>query len=249
MYPSTPKKILFSNNKEGWKRLITKRFRYSVHKVYFDEITSKNSRGYDLVVPFTIQELNNKEIQRMLVNNPMKLPSIECILLCDDKYQFNNTLISKGLERFIPGFAKNQTYPYMLKKRIDEFGQNTHIIYSSKEEEQFSELLNSTEYFCQEIVTGKVEYATHIYIENRKIVRSLNVKYIFNNEINIKGKDKSIKVIGRCPYQKEFTTVLAAIGYEGLCCINYKVKDNLPLIIEINPRFGASLCSYFTLFV
>ena len=35
--------------------------------------------------------------------------------------------------------------------------------------------------------------------------------------------------------------ILKKIAYKGLCCFNYKIVDDKPLIFEMNPRFGASL--------
>ena len=248
-HPSPPKKILFSNEKQEWKEDLKKGFRNSNHTVFFGEITSKNSKEYELIVPLKIHELISPEIQKLLVNNPIPIPTIESVLLCDDKFQFNKTLISKGFGEFIPNMEGSLTYPYILKKKIDQWGQNTHIIYGSHEEEMFSEILNSPEYFCQEIITGKSEYATHLVIENNKIVHSLNIKYIFKTDLSIKGKDQSAVIICMCPYLDIFNSILMSIGFEGICCINYKVRNNIPYIIEINPRFGGSLCPYFSLFV
>ncbi|MGH8049795.1 MAG: hypothetical protein ACREPB_03945, partial [Arenimonas sp.] len=33
------------------------------------------------------------------------------------------------------------------------------------------------------------------------------------------------------------------------CCFNYKVRDGQAMILEINPRFGGSLCQYFISFI
>ncbi|MCK5699928.1 MAG: ATP-grasp domain-containing protein [Cyclobacteriaceae bacterium] len=247
--PISPKKILFSNQKPDWEEEINKGFKNSKHEVFFDEITSDNLMKYDLAVPLTIDELKSKEIRELLDNNPISIPSLESILLCDDKYQFNKTLIAKGFGEFIPKMEDPHTYPYIFKKKIDQYGANTHIIYGNEEEEKFSEILSSTEYFSQEIITGKNEYATHILFENKKIVHSLNIKYIFTTDIGIKGKDKSHQTICRCPYLDIFTSILESIGFEGLCCFNYKVRNNIPYIIEINPRFGGSLTPYFSLFI
>lgn len=249
LHPSPPKKILFSNEKQEWKEDLNKGFRNSNHKIFFGEITSKNSKEYELIVPLKIHELINPEIRKLLVNNPIPIPTIESVLLCDDKFQFNKTLISKGFGELIPNMEGSLNYPYILKKKIDQWGQNTHIIYGNHEEEMFSEILNSSDYFCQEIITGKSEYATHIVIENNKIVHSLNIKYIFKTDLSIKGKDKSAVIICSCPFLDIFTSILISIGFEGICCINYKVRNNTPYIIEINPRFGGSLCPYFSLFV
>ncbi|MNC96669.1 hypothetical protein D3C83_141030 [compost metagenome] len=52
-----------------------------------------------------------------------------------------------------------------------------------------------------------------------------------------------------CPFLDSFCEILTLLKFEGLCCFNYKIKDSRPLIFEINPRFGGSLCSYFYPFI
>lgn len=247
--PISSKRILFSNQKPDWREEIEKGFKNSKHEVFFDEITSENSKRYDLVVPLTIDELKNEEIRTLLIKNPIPIPSLESILLCDDKYLFNNTLIAKDFGEYIPDMEGPHNYPYLIKKKIDEYGANTHIIYGSVEEEKFSEVLTSPEYFSQEIITGKYEYATHILIANKRIIHSLNIKYTFKTDTGIKGKDESHQTICRCPYLDTFTSILESIDFEGLCCFNYKVRNNVPYIIEINPRFGGSLAPHFSLFI
>ena len=247
--PSAPQKILFSDSKPDWSMEIKKGFKNSKHTIYFDVIHSDNIKAYDLVVPLTIQELENKEIQKLLANNPIPIPSIESVLLCDDKYQFNKALISNGFGGFIPRMNDSFAFPFILKKKIDQYGENTHIISGVQEEAFYSDKIASEEYFTQEIITGKKEYATHIVFKNGQILNSLNIKYIFKKDISIKGKDESLTLICPCPYLDIFASILAFIGFEGLCCFNYKVRNNTPFIIEINPRFGGSLTPYFSLFV
>jgi hypothetical protein len=97
---------------------------------------------------------------------------------------------------------------------------------------------------------GKSEYATHILCKDNKIVYSLNVKYTFANDMPIKGKDKPLYMtIIKSYYLDTFTTILNTINFEGLCCFNYKIVDGKPLIFEINPRFGGSLCPFFFIFL
>ncbi len=73
--------------------------------------------------------------------------------------------------------------------------------------------------------------------------------YEFENETPIKGRDPTLyKIIHRCAYLDLFRIVLSAIGFQGLCCVNYKVACGQPFILEINPRFGGSLRSLFLLF-
>jgi predicted ATP-grasp superfamily ATP-dependent carboligase len=112
-------------------------------------------------------------------------------------------------------------------------------------------ILDSPEFFSQQFVLGEYEYATHILFKDRKIVHSINIEYKFDTRMPIKGKDQFIDRNDgcECPYLDLFATILESINFNGLCCVNYKISDNQPLIIEINPRFGGSLCLHFYSFL
>ena len=244
-------KILFSPKHE-WESSIKNGFQYTQHEILFDEISSSNIKDYDLIVPLTIHDLKYlNEVRNLIIDNPIPIPSMENILLCDDKDLFNKTLIAKGFGYLIPNIGCEQTYPYILKKKIDEWGVNSHIIFNAEQEYIFSDALTNPEYFSQQFIIGSKEYATHILIKDMQIICSLTIEYNFETETPIKGKDEPIytKIISTPPYLKVFSSVLTAINFNGLCCINYKVYKNSPFIMEINPRFGGSLGSYFFSFV
>lgn len=242
-------KILFSI-KEGWHNDIKRGFQFSKHTIEFGEFSTDNIKKYDLVVPLTISDLKYlNENRQLILNNPLPIPSMESILLCDDKYLFNQTLVKNGFENLIPQMGGTLAYPYILKKKTDEWGQNCHIITNSEQEKSFSNLLTNTEYFTQEFIMGAREYALHAVFKDKKILCFINIEYTFETETPIKGQErKGYTKISDCPYLDIFSSVLESIGFEGLCCFNYKVRDNRPFIIEINPRFGGSLCPLFSFF-
>ncbi|MEE9355328.1 MAG: ATP-grasp domain-containing protein [Methylococcaceae bacterium] len=243
-------KILFSI-KEEWKPAIIRGFASTKHEIMFDELTTENIVLYDLVVPLTINDIIFLDETRHLIEkNLIPIPRRESVLLCDDKYRFNRTLIENGFGEFIPKIDCKQIYPYILKKRIDDWGENSHIISNAQEEQKYSHLINNQNYFCQEVIPGSEEYATHILFKDRKILCVINNKYGFKSELPIKGKDKEeSRKICSCPYLESFTTILNFLEFEGLCCINYKIHQGIPYIFEINPRFGGTLAKYFFSFL
>ena len=124
------------------------------------------------------------------------------------------------------------------------------MIHDLDEETDAGEQVNDPAYFCQEIIRGRGEFATHILFVKDRIVKSLNIMYEFESETPIKGQDNVLyQIIHRCPYLGLFSDILRSIGFQGLCCVNYKVARGRPYILEINPRFGGSLGSYFFSFV
>ena len=248
---SKRKTTILLSNKQDWECSIKKGFQFAPFEIKFGDLLTEEIRNFDLVIPLTIPDLKYLNGKRDLIkNNPIPIPNIEAILLCDDKYSLNQWLVVNGYERFVPKMGGEQTFPYILKKKIDEWGANTHIMLNTQQEQKLAGILDHPDYFTQALIAGPTEYATHIFIKDQKIVCSINIKYAFETDEPIKGKDKVIyEEICGCPYLDLFSSILVSIGFEGICCFNYKVYDNRPFIIEINPRVGGSLCPYLFSFV
>ena len=248
--PERKLRILFSN-KPDWEPQLKSAFSLTRHEIEFGELSPESIRRHDLVVPLSVPALEHLQQMRTLVaDNPIPIPTLASVLLCDDKYLFNRQLIDDGFGEFIPRMDGDQFYPYLLKKRRAEWSQDVHIIRSPADELKYANALASPDYFCQEFVDGPYEYATHILFKRGRIACSINMEYAFQGGTPIKGREREIyKKICRCPYLDLFSSILASIGFEGLCCFNYKVRDGKPLIFEINPRFGGSLCPFFFVFL
>jgi hypothetical protein len=115
-------KILFSN-KQDWEWMIRQGFEGTLHKLEFNDIHLVDINNYDLIVPLTISDLKYLDtIRPLIANNPIPIPSLESIELCDDKYLFNTKLTGCGFGDYIPKMGGTQTYPYIFKKRIDQWG-------------------------------------------------------------------------------------------------------------------------------
>jgi len=246
-----PKRILFSE-KPDWVDDIRGGFRRLPHEVEFGAITEESFNRYDIVVPLTLSALEDARRYCPMDGNAFPLPSEESVRLCDDKYEFNQALIQSGFGRYIPSMTLGPGLkpPYILKKRIGGWGIDCFVIRSREDEAEQSHRIHDPEYFCQELVLGPTEYATHILFIDGRIVKALNIRYEFAGEAPIKGQDAALlKGVCRCPYLGLFARILGAIEFEGLCCVNYKVANGEPMLLEINPRFGGSLAPYFFSFV
>lgn len=250
LHRKSPISILFSR-KEDWQPIIEEGLKFSKYKIAFEELTPDNISNFDLVVPLTISDLIHlNDFPYKISTNPIPIPTTKSVLLCDDKFVFNESMVEMGFSQYIPKMGGKHKFPYMVKKRVDVWGVNTHIIHDSQDEAKYKELLDDEDYFTQELVLGNSEYATHILFINGEIAYSLNIKYVFDSEMPIKGQVKQVYLkIEHCPYLELFANILKAIDFNGLCCFNYKVRNKKPLIFEINPRFGGSLGPYFFTFL
>lgn len=243
-------RILFSKKKE-WEPGLRNRFRFTRHEIVFDDLSARDFNDFDLVVPLTIHDVRYLSARRdQLKWNPIPIPSLECVELCDDKYRFNQTLIQSELKDLVPQMGGRLNYPYILKKKVDEWVANCHIIENEEDEKALSDKLTDPAYFTQDLVLGREQYSAHILFKNNQVVFSIDIQHVFGTKHPIQGRDASSYTrVRNCPYLDQFAAVLRHIGFEGLCCIDYKVRDNAPLILEINPRFGGSLCRYFIYFM
>jgi predicted ATP-grasp superfamily ATP-dependent carboligase len=248
--PMPQLRILFSE-KCGGENLIRNGFKMLHHHVDFDVILPGKIKDYDLVIPLNMEDLRALHKVPQLINNQLiPIPDIKAINICDDKYLFYQTLVDKGFKDFLPKIDKDLPFPFLLKKKVAWGGNDCYFITSPKQKKKFIKLIGSPDYFCQEIIEGKSEFDTHILFKNHQIVASMNIENSFAKDVYIKGKDEFIctKIV-KCPYLDIFSNILESIGFEGLCCFNYKENQGKPAIFEINPRFDGSLSRYFFTFL
>ncbi|MFA6230479.1 MAG: ATP-grasp domain-containing protein [Rhodanobacter sp.] len=245
-----PMRILFTD-REAWTDVIRKKFRRTRHQASFGDIATAMLEDYDLIVPLTIEDLSFLDtVRHRIAHNPIPIPCMDSVRLCDDKQKFNQCMSNNGFADYIPRMGGPIDCPYILKKGIDEAGSHSHIVLDREQEEALWKIREDPDYFVQDFVPGRVEYATHVLFKQGRVVCSLNVEYGFDVDMPIKGRDRpSYTLLGKCPHLELFAAMLATIGFEGLCCFNYKLRDGRPLVLEINPRFGRSLCGYFFAFM
>lgn len=243
--------ILFSLTPE-LEEMIRAGFGHTHHEIAFRKFSPEVLQAYDLVVPLTIDDLKYlNTVRDLIAGNPLPIPSLESIELCDDKYRFNQMLQAKGFGAFIPQMGGRLAFPYVVKKRTDIYGRNCRVVHDAGDEAACAGILADPDYFTQQLVTGTNEYATHILFKDNRIRCWINVEYTFGTATPVKGKDKVLLLRAcRCPHLALFAEILRTVGFEGLCCLNYKESDRgQPMILENNPRFGGSLARYFFGFV
>lgn len=246
-----PMRILFSDDRQEWTGAIQNGIAKTPHQAVFGKFTETTFADYDLVVPLSMASLRYLAWQPHLVpNNPIPIPSLSSIELCDDKSLFNCLLVERGLGKYVPAMGGKPAYPYILKRKIDEWGVESHLISCPEQEEALVDRLSHPDYFRQVFIAGRNEYATHILFKSGGVVRALNNRYTFNTDLPIKGKTlEGFQSLCRCPYLDLFSQILRMIEFEGLCCINYKISGGIPMLLEINPRIGGSLSPYFFAFM
>jgi len=179
LFPVPGIRILFSMN-EGFEKNIRRGFRSLRYKIDFNVFSPENIKKNNLLIPLNVNDMRTlNQFPHLIKDKLIPIPSLEAINICDDKCLFNKTLTDKGFGELLPKIGDDIPLPFFLKKRADWGGHNTHLIFDAEQEEKFKELINSPDYFCQEMIKGREEYATHIVFKDHKIVTTLTIKYIF----------------------------------------------------------------------
>ena len=150
-------RILFSPGHD-WEAGIRSGFTSTSHEIAFASFTPGNIRHFDLIVPLTIADLCHlNDLREVTFKNPIPIPSRESVALCNDKLLLNRVLIASGFGGSVPRLGTGAAYPYILKKRIDEWGVNSHLVFSPEDETLIAERLSDVDYFSQECIVGRTE--------------------------------------------------------------------------------------------
>ncbi len=243
-----PQSILFSNT--PWEEEIRRTFRQTRHRIGFAKLDGNNGGAFDLVVPLNIPESKRlSDNPGLYPRNRLPLPDSRLIALYDDKPAFFDHLRAEGLTRYIPSGDRDKL-PLMLKVKVGGDGKGCHLILSEEDQDRHANKLDSPDYFIQQMIPGRREYATHMLMSNGRLQAALGVEYEFDKPYPIKGQDKPVAVrLQRDPFLDDWVRLLARHRYEGLCCVNYKILEGQPLLLELNPRFGGSLALFFFSFL
>ena len=93
---------------------------------------------------------------------------------------------------------------------------------------------------------GRTEYATHMLIVDGMVIYHSSNEYEMAQEFSVKGNalapvsevidaDVDARIID------ELSALLRTIGFNGTCCVDYKIVDGRIRLLEVNPRCGFSL--------
>jgi hypothetical protein len=230
----------------AWEPQIRRGFQGAKHTLSFGPLNKQIAENSDLVVPLDmLGVLQADKFRSNLRHQIIPIPEKTVALLCDDKLRFNRRVEEIGHGNLIPKVGLPLKFPFILKKRISAASTDTFRINNEQEKSSFEQQIDSTDFYCQLMVPGKTEYAAHLLIKNNKIIFDLTMKYTFEHDYSVKAKHPSKTTIVQSRHIQLFEKLLNDISFSGLCCLNYKEIRGVPMILEINPRLGGSLCAYF----
>jgi len=204
---------------------------------------SRNYESYDVVIPLHIDKILEC-ITKKLNHKSLVCYDTNTIDILNNKFKFQNFMQKYFLNNILKVVGNNE-FPFILKKNIGGYGFDSYIINNVEEFNRH----NSKNHFCQEPIKGEYELSTHI-IYNTTIKFIKTVKYKCEDSIFIKGLNYNKHCGGTLidleqKHVKVFDEILNKINFRGVCCFDYKIVDDKPIIFEINPRFGGGSTNLF----
>jgi carbamoylphosphate synthase large subunit len=206
---------------------------------------------FDVVVPLQIEHYAPLARFPEWRGRKFIVPSAEVVALCDDKLRLNDFFVAAGFGDFVPARRDyGAPYPYVRKRRHGCYGLHCRIVNDADDERDLHP--GDAAWFAQAFVPGDIEYATHILRVGGRIRYVSTFTYTMAAAGLVKGAlhaPVSTAFTPGCAHLDLFSAVLARLGFEGTACIDYRVVAGRPVLFEINPRFGGSLCADVTAYV
>lgn len=243
-------RILFSNVPEVVPQF-EKWFSHTRHVIAFDELREEVLGDYDLIVPLHLSDVRRLGTMRQHVtHNRIPVPCDRAVEITADKLLFHRAMEQNGFSALVPRMGDDVGYPHLLKKRVDEAGRNSFMVMDEAHARSIMEGIDPGEYVRQEYIEGKIEYTAHVLMIGGRIVRSLTIRHDMGRPGILKGPVQPIlRTLVRSAHLEIFGRVLRSLDYEGLCNVDFKLRDGGPVVMEVNPRIGGSLVPYFFSFM
>lgn len=200
--------------------------------------------AHDLIVPLTIKDY------RFLWKNDDKtnkfiIPDEDTVRLCHHKARFNNFLIDSGYSDCVPKVLDSDVeYPYIYKYCRSGGGAKSKIINNFDDQEKYESEFGRETTFKQEYIEGNQEFSFHSISVGGTVLYHTSRKFIFPTDSFVKGvyyTNYRSEILAVNPYINLFRSIIKVLKYTGTSCIDFKIKDGRPMILEMNPRFGSSL--------
>lgn len=212
----------------------------------FGELGAADMSRVDCIVPLDVPDYDEARWNAGYWGRKFWSPHPDHVALCGDKLLLNRFVLDSEFAALVPPLHDDATgqFPYALKKRRDAWGRNSFVIRTIEEERMAAELIASPDYFRQAYIAGREEYAVHFLMVDNKVAYAQTVRYEMEPGGDIKGERAvpvSIVYLPAGDHLAVFARLLTRIGYCGTCCIDYKMDNGRPMLLEINPRVGASL--------
>jgi hypothetical protein len=231
---------------DAWKGLIDSAIDRAIFKYKIGDLHREDFAKFDCVVPLDLPDYNEIKSNYCFYGKKFWAPDRDVVDLCHDKLALNRLLLGGKFAELVPPLRESskRQFPYIAKRRLDGYGRNSFVVKHSDDEQTIDTKLQSSDYFCQTYIPGSEEFALHVLMVDHKVIYAQTVKHKMGENYYVKGAFKhpaQTTYLSKNEHIANFSAILMELGYSGTCCIDYKMHNGLPMLLEINPRFGASL--------
>ena len=245
-------KILFFNS---WQKALGKHSWLEAHFLNFDDVNSIVNYGKKHGITYLYGQVYSAQIFLNKFENKLRDAGFKFIVndfnvvkLLLNKKEFYKHMIKHNLDSFIPKYyptIEDVIYPCISKHVSAANGETVRICYNKDE----LACINEDE-VVNEYIEGKTEYASNIFYKDGKIVLDVTYEKSFDKSYYILNQDTKYEMTNlriENKFANEFISMFKTFlpnNGELLCCIDYKIQDNIPKIFEINVRLGYTLARY-----
>jgi predicted ATP-grasp superfamily ATP-dependent carboligase len=239
-------RVLFGE-KPDWAELIGSRLDRCCYEARFSNLAGGEPLdAYDCVVPLLEEQYAPLRALPAGARQNFLIPNHSAEAIASDKLETIRFLSAAGFGRNFPEvFISSVYYPYVYKRRTGGFGEQVELVFTLEQQRRLLEsCVDQDCYFKQRYVEGTREYTAHFIAVNGEVAFAKCYWFDFGENYFIKGRRFPHRETGHAamPFPILFSDILTKLDYSGTCCFNFKIEDGCPLIFEINPRFGGSLC-------
>lgn len=238
-----------------WWALIRERLDPARFAAQSGDLAAADLEAAQIIAPLTLAEIRFLHHQPPRLRHRALLPPLETLALCEDKLAFHRRLGALGFAAHLPGLLEREEiarrlndpalYPFVVKKRIGEWGLEQAAMADPADVERRAAWIADDAYFCQDYVDGDLDFTSHLVMRRGTPVYFSTFPFRLDARPCLRGlcgpATRQPIDHGR-GHADFFAGLLRSIGFrEGVCCFDYKLVDDRPVIFELNPRFGASL--------
>ena len=211
----------------------------------FDEIEKlqnylkdEGSKSINYVLPLTdnhCREINDANIMALI-------PNSEVLNIFSNKHVFSNYVKENNLTKYYPQVYTGPNVNRQLVVVKPKFGGGSAMVYFTELNKLKEDVFEDN--IVQEYITSKLEFAGYFVANEGTIIHSFGYYREYPEGPYIKAvNDTSIQKRTHIdkPYVKIIEQFVKPVSYSGAFCVDFKLAKDTLIVLEINPRLGASL--------
>jgi carbamoylphosphate synthase large subunit len=245
--------IPYGNSHENWKTALSHSstiwddLPYVETVILVDDLNfplKQVSSKYEKTVLIPLKESN-------ILSHPQGyltlVPSKEIIQIASYKDKFYDFLTKHGFKENFPQPLDDVdfTAPFILKRLHGEGGFGIFLVWDEKRYKEVltQPSLKNEPYVLEEYIEGDDEYIFYAVCKSGEILWSASLvgKPPVDSRVQKGSFTNAAEVEIPLEIYNVFKDIFKALNYEGPANFNYKLKNNKPVIFEMNPRMGGTL--------